>query len=54
MGARPLNVTYKTGAGATVQDTTTSGGSEATAAASISAGTHPSSASYSRQLHKAI
>ncbi|CAL5223976.1 g6587 [Coccomyxa viridis] len=37
VGARPLNVTYKSGAGATVQDTTTSGGSEATAAASLRA-----------------
>ena len=40
MGARPLNVTFKSGAGATVQDTSTSGGSETAAAASLRAGAH--------------
>lgn len=41
VGARPVTVSYKSGAGATVQDTTTSGGSHATASASANAGEAP-------------
>ncbi len=40
VGARPLNVTYSSGAGKTFQDTSTSGGSQAAASASATAGTH--------------
>ena len=35
-----MTVSYKSGAGATVQDTTTSGGSEAAASDSAEAGAH--------------
>ena len=41
VGARPVTVSYKSGAGATVQDTTTSGGSSPTASASANAGEAP-------------
>lgn len=40
VGARPLNVTYKSGAGETVQDTSTSGGSQAAASAGATVGAH--------------